>query len=168
MTSMNSENIDAKKIAEGKFIVFCLYNKHYAIPLAKIKEIIRPPMITPLPKVPDFYKGLINVRGQIISVIDMRLCFGMPEQAPIPKKTCVIISHVGNILVGAIVDEIVDVTSYQESEISREEFDREKSRNDGVFAVAKGSQGDLTLLIDLEKSLEGTAFENSHYQLQAS
>ena len=118
-------------------------------------------MITPLPKVPSFYKGLINVRGQIISIVDMRLRLGMPEEQAVPKKTCVIISYVGNLLVGAIVDEIIDVTSYEDSQISFEEFERGKNRNDGVFAVAKSQAGDLTLLIDLEKSLEGTAFENA-------
>ncbi|NRA43580.1 MAG: purine-binding chemotaxis protein CheW [Oligoflexales bacterium] len=163
----NNETSEAEKLKQGRFIVFCLHKKNYGIPLAKVKEIIRPPMITPLPKVPGFYKGLINVRGQIISIIDMRLCLGMPEEKAIPKKTCVIISHVGDLLVGAIVDEIVDVTSYEESQISLEEFDRGKNRKDGVYAVAKSSAGDLTLLIDLEKTLEGTAFETSMH-LQAS
>ena len=158
---MTNESQETKKKHSGKFIVFSLHNKHYGMPLAKIKEIIRPPVTTPLPTVPGFYKGLINVRGQIISVVDLRLCFGMPEAAVVPKKTCVIISHVGNILLGAIVDEIVDVTSYEASEISTEEYERSSTRNDGVFAVAKSKSGDLTLLLDLEKSLQGTAFDTS-------
>ncbi|MFK7823529.1 MAG: chemotaxis protein CheW [Oligoflexales bacterium] len=165
---MSNETIESEKIGQGRFIIFCLHNKNYAIPLAKVKEIIRPPMITPLPKVPSFYKGLINVRGQIISIVDMRLRLGLPEEQAVPKKTCVIISYVGNLLVGAIVDEILDVTSYEDAQISFEEFERGKNRNDGVFAVAKSESGDLTLLIDLEKSLEGTAFENTSQEKYAS
>ena len=92
----------------------------------------------------------------------------MPEEQAIPKKTCVIISYVGELLVGAIVDEIVDVTSYAQAEISFEEFERGKNRKDGVYAVAKSAAGDLTLLTDLEKALEGTAFEAAHTLLQAS
>ena len=145
-------------VKRSKFLVFDLNGKSYGIPLSKIKEVIRIPDITPLPKVPKFYKGLINVRGQIISVIDLRTKLDLPEKAFELKRTSIIISHVGEILVGSIVDEICEVTSFEDTQINTQEADRVDHFDDGVYGIAKNESNELTLLIDLEKALAGTAF----------
>ena len=144
-----------------KHLIFSLSDKRYALPLSKVKEVIRMSTITPLPKVPAFYKGLINIRGQIISVIDLRLKLGFEKTTINPKMTGIIISHVGDILVGSIVDEVIEVVGYQDSDINISETSRIDSTGDGVYGVAKSSieDSELTLLIDIEKAMKGTNFK---------
>lgn len=142
-----------------KHLIFGLNGMRYGIPLSSIKEVIAMCPITPIPRVPKFYRGMINLRGQIISVLDLRLKLNLEAKTVEPKKTSIIISHVGDILVGCIVDEVIEVVGYTEDQIDHQEAERIDRKGDGVYAVAKESEGVLTLLIDLLKSLDKTEFK---------
>ena len=151
----NDDNYRSKK----KFLIFSLANIRYAIPLSKVKEVIGITNITPLPKVPNFYKGLLNLRGQIISIIDLRNKLGLQKTEIDPKKTGIIISHVGDILLGTIVDEVIEVIGYNDDEMDQSESQRVKRTGDGVTGIAKDENGELTLMIDIEKALDSTDFK---------
>lgn len=141
-----------------KHLIFCLGDDRYALHLSRIKEVIGLTPITPLPRMPSYYRGLINIRGQIISVIDLRIKMGMNSKKDDSKKTSIIISHVGDILVGIIVDEVLEVIGYLDSDIDQSEANRLDGKHDGVYGVAKDESGSLTLMIDLFNVFEKSEF----------
>jgi purine-binding chemotaxis protein CheW len=101
---------------EIKLAVFRLADQPYGVDIMKIKQIIRPLKITRLPKAPEFVEGVVNLRGVVIPVIDMRKRFGL---APRPEgaDTKVIIASVERRIIGIIVDEVTEVVPVPRSEI---------------------------------------------------
>ena len=144
-----------------KHLIFLIADKRYGLPLGKVKEVIALTPITPLPGVPDYYKGMINLRGQIVSIIDLRMRLKFPVTANVPKKTSILITHIGQITVGCIVDEVTEVVAYQDEQLKFTELDRSEPGYDGIYGIAKSANAgdDLTLLIDLEGLLKGTSFK---------
>jgi len=109
MTTAQPEN-------DVRLAVFELEDQPYAIDIMKIKQIIRPLKITRLPKAPDFVEGVINLRGVVIPVIDMRKRFALPPLAQ-GIDTKVIIASVDRKIVGVIVDDVSEVVSVARQEI---------------------------------------------------
>jgi purine-binding chemotaxis protein CheW len=96
-----------------KYLTFCLGSEHYGIEILRVREIIGLIAITPLPRTPDFVKGVMNLRGRIIPVIDLRRRFNLVE-AETTKETCVIVVDANNgdgeqVLTGVIVDSVREV-----------------------------------------------------------
>ena len=90
-------------------IVVCeLADEHYGLDIAKVFEIIRHQPITPVPRAPSFVKGVINLRGRIIPVVDLRDRFGMPEAEP-TKETRIVVAESSSTRVGLIVDGVSEV-----------------------------------------------------------
>lgn len=104
----------------GKFLTFNLGHEEYGIPIQSVKEIIGIMDITYIPKTPYFIKGVINLRGKIIPVIDLRLKFGLDE-IPYNQRTCIVVVEVKLVesskLIGVIVDTVSEVANIQASEI---------------------------------------------------
>jgi purine-binding chemotaxis protein CheW len=99
----------------GQFLTFQLMNEQYGVHIETVREINRVGEITPVPKTPEFVKGVMNLRGKIIPVINLRIKFGMTAQE-YTRDTCIIVidSEIGQ--VGMIVDsvkEVVDLTTLQ-------------------------------------------------------
>lgn len=107
-------------VRNNKFLAFLLGNESYAVSIMAVKEIIGITEITAIPKVPKFIKGVINLKGKIVPVIDMRLKFGMPEK-PYGPRTCIIIIEIrdeGDLkLMGVIVDTVSEVLAIDETEM---------------------------------------------------
>ena len=93
---------------EGKYLTFVLCGEEYGIEILKVREIIGIMNITPVPQTPGHIKGVINLRGKVIPVIDLRSKFGF-EEATHTKETCIIVVEVQNILTGIIVDTVSEV-----------------------------------------------------------
>ena len=94
----------------GKYLTFALGRESYGITVLKIREIIQRVPITAMPNMPDYIKGVINLRGKIIPVVDLRMRFGMPEAAS-TDQTCIIVVNVTirpgpAVLMGLIVDAV--------------------------------------------------------------
>jgi purine-binding chemotaxis protein CheW len=90
-------------------MVICeLADEHYGLDIARVLEIIRHRPITPVPRSPDFVKGVINLRGQIIPVVDLRERFGMPA-AEVTKETRIVVAESSNTRVGLVVDSVSEV-----------------------------------------------------------
>src|SRR3989339_493292 len=93
---------------EGKYLTFVLCGEEYGIEILKVREVIGIMNITPVPQTPGHIKGVINLRGKVIPVIDLRSKFGF-EEATHTKETCIIVVEVQHILTGVIVDTVSEV-----------------------------------------------------------
>lgn len=105
---------------DGKHLTFCLGKEDYGIPILQVKEIIGLLSITHVPKTPDFIKGVINLRGKIIPIMDLRLKFSMPEKE-YNERTCIIVVELNingvKSLMGIVVDMVSEVVNIQKEEI---------------------------------------------------
>ena len=93
---------------EGKFLTFSMGEEEYGIEIRHVTEIIGIQSITDLPDMPDYVKGIINLRGKVIPVIDVRLRFNMKER-PYDERTCIVVININGIAVGLIVDSVSEV-----------------------------------------------------------
>ncbi len=101
---------------ELKLACFRVGGQLFAMDIMKIRQIIRPLKITPLPKAPDFVEGMINLRGMVIPVLDMRKRFEIPVENP-EAEARVIIANVGRQAVGLMVDEVTEVITIPHGEV---------------------------------------------------
>lgn len=92
----------------GKYLSFSLDQEEYGIEILKVREIIGIMDITAVPQMPDYVKGVINLRGKVIPVIDLRLKFGV-EERQYDSETCIIVVLVGESLMGVVVDRVCEV-----------------------------------------------------------
>ncbi len=111
----------AKTNLAGKYLTFVLGHESYGIDVLKIREIIRQSDITVVPQMPEYIRGVINLRGKIIPVIDLRLKFGLP-QAATTERTCIVVVQVqsastNRILMGLVVDDVEEVLNIGAADI---------------------------------------------------
>ncbi len=104
------------EIRAGKYLTFGLGNEEFGLEILKVREIIGMMSTTAVPEMPDYVKGVINLRGKVIPVIDIRLKFGMPE-AEHTSETCIIVVDVQGNLMGVIVDRVSEVLDIRAEEI---------------------------------------------------
>lgn len=136
---------------EGKYLTFVLGKEEYGLEILQVREIIGLMHITLIPRVPSYMKGVINLRGKIIPVIDLRLKFGMECHA-YTSETCVIVLNLNEMLMGIIVDKVSEVI-----DITRDHI--EQSPRLGVdintdFITGMGKVGNkVVILLDIEKVL---------------
>ncbi len=123
----------------------------YALDILRIKEIIRPQKLTPVPKAPSFIEGVINLRGAVIPVADMRKRFDQPIEGELRKNRIIICSLAGRII-GLLVDEVLEVRSYSRREISPAPQFIKGGNADYFLGVARRAD-ELVMLVDLEKVL---------------
>jgi purine-binding chemotaxis protein CheW len=103
----------------GKYLSFHLASEEYAIQVMKVREIVKLQHITAVPETPSELKGVINLRGKVIPVVDLRLRFGLPSK-DYDQRTCIIVVELGRAAsgpMGVIVDEVNEVMTLQESDI---------------------------------------------------
>ncbi len=105
---------------QGKYLVFQLAREEFGVQVLNVREIMGLQEITAVPQTPVFVKGVINLRGKVIPVVDLRLKFGL-ENAEYTQRTCVIVVQVnqpsGPMLMGAVVDGVSEVLNIQEAEV---------------------------------------------------
>ena len=107
--------------AAGKYLTFFLGRETYGIPVLKVREIISMLHITPVPQMPAYVKGVINLRGKVIPVIDLRTKFSLPE-ADLSESTCIVVVQVGSAdaekkQIGLIVDAVEEVANIAQGDI---------------------------------------------------
>jgi purine-binding chemotaxis protein CheW len=139
----------------GKYLVFTLEGKRYGVALSSVKEVIGMTEFTPVPGAPRFFKGLINLRGKIHSVIDLRIKLSLPEVDYQPKKTSIIIAEIGGFVIGTIVDDVHEVIGLETNQIERDLNISSDVSREYISGVAKSGtdQRELTLLLDIGKIL---------------
>ena len=100
----------------GKYLTFVLDTEQYGVPIIKVREILVVLPITPMPQTPHFIKGVINLRGKVIPVVDTRLKFGMMEKE-YTSETCIIVVEVKEKGIGLVVDTVREVRDVAEDQI---------------------------------------------------
>ena len=100
----------------GKFLSFFLGKEEYAIEILKVQEIIGLMPITPVPKMPDYIRGVLNLRGKIVPVMNLRSRFGLPAIED-TEETCVIVVQEDKYLMGVVVDKVSEVEDIESAHI---------------------------------------------------
>ncbi len=138
---------------KGKYVTFQSGNEFFGLKIQYVNEIIVFQEITEIPESEDYIKGLINLRGKIIPVIDVRIRF---KQEPFEynDRTCIIVINVNNLVVGLIVEKIAEVVEIQEQNIlpSPSIARGDKVQNKYVYAIGKVGD-EVKLLLDPERLL---------------
>lgn len=117
MTQVAAEMIIAEEDTQkGKFLTFSLGHEEYGIEIRHVIEIIGMQMITEVPELPPYIKGIINLRGKIIPVMDVRLRF-KKEPREYNDRTCVVVIEINEVAIGLIVDTVLEVLVIQEENI---------------------------------------------------
>ncbi|MDX2470997.1 MAG: chemotaxis protein CheW [SAR324 cluster bacterium] len=101
--------------SEGKLLTFKLGNQEYGIPILEAREVIGMVVAEPIPKAPDFMEGVINLRGRIFPVIDLRTKFGMTRQEP-TDESCIVLVKIEGHITGMIVDFLAGVATLEENQ----------------------------------------------------
>lgn len=143
----------SKNTKREKYLVFKLHEECYGIPLSSVKEVIGLTEITGIPQVPDFFKGLINLRGRIISVLDLRAKLHLPPAEYEEKKTCIIIVEIQDLVIGIIVDDVQQVAGFMSDQIEADIDIQSSVHRDAITGVAKADQRKLIVLLDIGKAL---------------
>lgn len=140
---------------EGKYLTFMLADEEYGIGILKVKEIIGMMPFTSVPQTPDFVKGVINLRGKVIPVIDLRLRFGM-EPSDYTERTCIIVVEIqgeaGNILIGSVVDTVSEVLNIKGEDIEDTPAFGTKLDTDYILGMAK-VEGGVKILLNIDQVL---------------
>ncbi len=134
----------------SRYLCFTLGDEEYAIPLLSVKEVIAVPEITPVPQTPPYFMGIMNLRGQVISILDLRSKLGI-KPAP-SAETAVIICDLGQMVIGVIVDSINSVLAPKEGEIAPRPDLQHSKTGDYVTGVYRHHQK-LVLFLEIAKIL---------------
>jgi len=142
---------------EGKYLTFALGPEEYGLEILKVREIIGYMEITAVPQTPHHVKGVINLRGQVIPVIDLRSKFGM-ETAEITEESCIIVVEIAHsdrsFQTGIVVDHVQEVLDIAGQDI--EDAPQFGSSVDTSFILGMGKIGDrVKILLDIDKVLAG-------------
>lgn len=148
---MMDEN-NAKSGSMERFIEFCLGDEDYAIPLLMVREVISIPETTPIPKAPKHFIGLMNLRGQVISIVDLRTKLTIKPNEN-HSDSAVIIVDFGGMNIGIVVDSINKVLAFNTSEIQEMPEVQTQVKSDYIHGVYKKEDG-LTVLLDIAKCLD--------------
>ena len=139
----------------GKYLTFTLDNEEYCITILKIREIIEMMSITSVPQTPEFVKGVINLRGRVIPVIDLRLKFEMPS-INYSDRTCIIVVEIDNglerINVGCVVDSVSEVLNISTRDIADTPDFGASLNTDYILGMAK-TEGSVKILLDIDQVL---------------
>ena len=156
-THMSAVNEPARAEAarEGKYLTFSLAGEEYGIGILKVREIIGMMIITPVPQTPEFVKGVINLRGKVIPVIDLRLRFSL-EATTYTERTCIIVVEIdgdsGSVPMGIVVDAVSEVLNIREADIENTPTFGVKLNTDFILGMAK-TGGGVKILLDIDKVL---------------
>ncbi|MEI9998695.1 MAG: chemotaxis protein CheW [Verrucomicrobiota bacterium] len=139
--------------AAGKYLTFVLGGGAYGIPILKVREIIRLLDITPIPRMPAYVRGVINLRGKIVPVIDLRVKLGLPDPVT-TNRTCIIVTHIAigaaTKLMGLIVDALEEVYHFNAEDIEPSP-DFGKAAATGHIANMAKAKGQVKALLNIDR-----------------
>jgi purine-binding chemotaxis protein CheW len=152
---------------EGKYLTFSLSDEEYGIGILKIKEIIGMMPITSVPRTPKFVRGVINLRGKVIPVIDLRIRFCM-EEKKYNDRTCIVVveieSHGTEMVIGIVVDSVSEVLNIKSEEIEETPEFGTTLNTEYIIGMAT-MEGGVKILLDIDAVLSSE--ELTHLQKTA-
>jgi purine-binding chemotaxis protein CheW len=154
-TQSGAANAGHTSGSAGKFLTFTLGNEEYGVPVLKVREIIKMMDITQVPQVPSHVLGVINLRGKVIPVIDLRRKFALPATEN-TERTCIIVADVElapvRVMMGIVVDSVSEVLNVTEAEMEETPDFGGRSSTDYLLGLAK-VKGTVKILLDLDRVL---------------
>ena len=154
-TGTMDQAVKAKVNREGKYLTFTLAEEEYGIGILKVKEIIGMMAITTVPQTPDYMKGVINLRGKVIPVVDLRLKFGM-EAIGYTELTCIVVVEITGdgkkIQIGILVDSVSEVLNIKAGDIEDTPNFGSHLDTEYILGMAKIG-GRVKILLDIDKVL---------------
>ncbi|HEY7494873.1 MAG TPA: chemotaxis protein CheW [Candidatus Tectomicrobia bacterium] len=135
----------------GKFLTFFLAGEEYGIEILKVQEIIGMMSITAVPRTPLFIRGVINLRGKVIPIVDLRLKFNMEPTAQ-TEETCIIVVRAQGLEMGLVVDKVSEVSDIAADDIEDVPSFGADVNTDYLLGIAK-ADGRVKLLLDIDKVL---------------
>lgn len=165
---MSQAHIELGEKISGKFLTFKLDNEEFGFQILKVQEIIKMQHITPIPQTPDYIMGVINLRGKVIPVIDLRLKFCMPSAAATDNTCVIVVQVVGDkeiLVMGVIVDQVSEVQDIPAEAIDPAPKFDQGCRHDYILGIAK-SNGSVKILLDIDKVLSSDDFEMLDYAIK--
>ncbi len=156
LAELSSAEVSTQELA-GKYLTFELSGEVYGLVILKVQEIIGMMAVTQVPRTPKFVRGVINLRGKVIPVIDLRIKFGLDSQED-TEKTCIIVVQVSQdgaeVTMGILVDEVSEVL-----DVASEQIEPPPSFGVGVdteFILGMGKVAQkVVMLLDVDKVLSG-------------
>lgn len=139
----------------NKFLIFDLDNQEYAIAIQHVVDIINVQPVTHVPSCPEFVRGITNLRGKVIPIIDVRLRFGKFQQ-DYNERTCIIVVEMGDVSVGMIVDSVKEVITMEENQIAPPPSFQNGVDVRFVSGVGKAEDG-IKLILDCHTVLDDYA-----------
>ena len=164
MSAVLDQRETKKGTAKGsKFLTFKLADHSYGVNVLQIREIIRVMEITPLPQMPEYVRGVINLRGRVIPVVDLRLKFSMPIKEH-DERTCIIVvqitSAAGGVLpMGLFVDAVEEVVNISEEDLEPAPEFGTTMESSCIQGLAK-VKGVVKTLLDIDRVIKTDALEN--------
>lgn len=152
---MSDNNIKIDTIGDdlaGRYLTFYMDDKSYGVELMHVLEIISIQVITTIPRTPAYVKGIINLRGRIVPVIDVRTKFAMPQRE-YDERTCIIVLNMAEMYVGLIVDMVSEVITLDNNTLSSLPELNNTVATSYLSSVAKVGEK-LVLNLDCEKFLQ--------------
>jgi len=154
-TRIMDQAVHAMADKEGKYLTFSLAGEEYGIGILKVKEIIGIMPITIVPQTPKYIKGVVNLRGKVIPVIDLRLKFSITA-AEFTERTCIIVVEISaagrTILMGIVVDSVSEVLNIKAADIEATPSFGTRLNTEYILGMAK-TGGTIKILLDIDKIL---------------
>jgi purine-binding chemotaxis protein CheW len=142
---------DEEDTQKDKYLTFFIGNEEYGMGIRHVIEVIGMQKITPVPEMPGYLKGVINLRGQVIPVTDVRMRFGLEEKI-YTERTCIIVVNVRESFVGLVVDSVSDVLDIPEERM--EPVPRVNQRETNRYIEGMGRVGDdVKIILDVQRLL---------------
>ncbi len=160
--AQSTETIDRREEATevgeqlaGKYLTFKLADEEYGLEILKVQEIIQMQEVTSVPKTPDFVRGVINLRGKVIPVVELKKKFGM-DSSEDTDKTCIIVVQIGEgdttMTVGVIIDAVSEVLDIGSNNIQETPSFGSDVNTDFILGIGKIGDN-VKMLLDIDKVL---------------
>jgi len=155
--------VSVAQVLAGKYLTFMLGRECYGFPVLKVREIIRYVTPTLVPQLPEHVKGVINLRGKVIPVVDLRLKFGFPAEVD-GERVCIVVVQIeslsgnGKTVMGMVVDGVEEVVSIASNEIENAPEFGAGLEAEYILGMAK-IRGTVKMLLDIDKVLTAETIE---------
>lgn len=150
MSTAPSPTVDSRA---GKYLTFFLSNEEYGLEILKVSEIIGMQPITRVPRVPEFVRGVINLRGKVIPITDLRVKFDMPIEKG--RDEVIIVVQMRGVQTGLVVDRVSEVVAIADHEVEDAPAFGAGIRTEFLLGIGK-TGGRVKLLVDIDRVLEST------------
>jgi len=137
-----------------QYLTFKLGNEVYATDVAKVREVLDFTTITEIPRTPDFMSGVINLRGSVVPVVDLRLCFEMSKTQK-TTNTCIVVVEVmldhESFVIGALADSVEEVIDLEPDQIQPPPRIGTQIRTDFIKGMGKRENSDFIMILDIDR-----------------